>query len=57
MNEIELKIVELIDSDRDDGNYNILIKMISLYQDGKFIRHVKLNQKLVDFLKNKRINI
>ena len=57
MKELELKIVELIDSDRMDGNKNILIKMVSLYEDGVYKRHVKLNKELADFLKGKRIKL
>lgn len=57
MKELEFKIVDVIDSEREDGNKNIIIKMISLYEDGKYIRHVKLNKELAEFLKGKRITI
>jgi len=57
MQEIQFKIVELINSDRNDGNFNIIIKMVSLYEDGKFIRHVKLNQALVDAIKDGSMEI
>lgn len=56
MQELEFKIVETAPSGRM-GKQDIKIKMISLYDNGKWVKHLPLTDALAKLIKGKRIKI
>lgn len=55
MKEFEFKRVDVTPSDRRDGKFNLTIKMLSLYENGRFVKHLPLTPELAAKIKGKRI--
>jgi len=54
MNHIELKRISL---DPDKYGNNLKIRLVTVFKDGKYVKHAKIDEKIISILLNTQIEI